>query len=62
MTVLSTVGFGDIAPKTDAARLATMAQMVSDLILLAVVIRLIFGVAARATAQRRKSLEGAQED
>jgi hypothetical protein len=52
VTVLSTVGFGDIHPQTDPARLATSVQMVADLILLAVVVRLIIGVASRETERR----------
>jgi hypothetical protein len=47
VTVFSTVGFGDIAPKTDAARLVATVQMLADLAVLAVVIRLIFAAAQR---------------
>jgi voltage-gated potassium channel len=54
VTVMSTVGFGDIVPKTDPARLVTAVQMVSDLIFLAVGVRLIFDVASRAAAKRRE--------
>ena len=53
MSVLSTVGFGDITPHTDSARLVVTIQMVSDFIVLAVVVRLILDVASRATARRR---------
>ena len=49
VTVLSTVGFGDIVAKTETARLVTAVQMVCDLTLLAVVVRLIFDAASRAT-------------
>jgi hypothetical protein len=52
VTVLSTVGFGDIHPQTDPARLATTVQMVADLVLLAVVVRLIIGVASREERRR----------
>jgi hypothetical protein len=45
VTVFATVGFGDIVPRTDAARLTVTAQMVCDLIVLAVVVRMIFGAA-----------------
>jgi hypothetical protein len=38
-TVFSTVGFGDIVPKSEPARVLTMVQMLANL--------LIFGVAAR---------------
>jgi voltage-gated potassium channel len=48
VTVLATVGFGDITPKTDPARLLVTTQMVADLILIAVVVRLILGAASRA--------------
>lgn len=45
VTVFSTVGFGDITPVSDPARVAVMAQMLCDLIFLAVVIRLILEAA-----------------
>jgi voltage-gated potassium channel len=48
VTVLTTVGFGDIAARTQGARLAVTAQMVCDVIVIAVVVRLIFE-AARGT-------------
>lgn len=46
-TVFSTVGFGDIVPKTDAVRAVVMVQMLADLVVLAVVVRLLFGAATR---------------
>jgi hypothetical protein len=48
VTVFATVGFGDITPRTDPARLVVMAQMMLDLVVLAVVVRLIFGAARGA--------------
>jgi hypothetical protein len=51
VTLFSTVGLGDIAPKSDPARLVVTIQMVADLIVIAVVVRLIFG-AARGSAGR----------
>jgi amino acid transporter len=54
VTVFSTVGFGDITPHTDLARLVTTVQMLADLVVIAVVVRLIFGVAGR-TADERSS-------
>ena len=56
VTVFSTVGFGDIAPKTDVARLVVTVQMLADLAVIAVVIRLIFGAVTRGeTRQRSRS-------
>ncbi len=48
VTVFTTVGFGDIVAKSSAARLAVTGQMVSDLVVIALVIRLILE-AARGT-------------
>jgi hypothetical protein len=51
VTVFSTVGFGDITAKTDPARLVVTVQMLADLAVLAVVIRLILGAATRGTGR-----------
>jgi hypothetical protein len=52
VTVFSTVGFGDIAPRTDPARLVVTVQMLSDLAVFAIVIRLILGAASRVIDRR----------
>jgi len=52
VTVFATVGFGDITPHTDLARLVTTVQMMADLAVLAIVVRLIFGVASRSVEER----------
>jgi voltage-gated potassium channel len=55
VTVFSTVGFGDITPKTDLARLVVTIQMLADLAVVAVVIRLIIGAAARGVDRLKES-------
>jgi hypothetical protein len=45
ITVFSTVGFGDITPKTDTARLVVSAQMLLDLAIIGAAVRLIFNAA-----------------
>jgi voltage-gated potassium channel len=45
ITVFSTVGFGDIVPKTDSARMIVSAQMLLDLAIIGVVVRLLFNAA-----------------
>jgi voltage-gated potassium channel len=45
VSVFSTVGFGDITPKTDSARLVVSAQMLLDLVLIGAVVRLLFNAA-----------------
>lgn len=52
ITVLSTVGFGDITPVTDPARLAVSVQMICDLVVIGILVKLIVGVAKSARAQR----------
>ena len=52
VTVFSTVGSGDITAKTEAARLVVTVQMLADLAVFAVVVRLILGVASREAARR----------
>jgi len=52
ITVLSTVGFGDITPVADAARLMVSVQMICDLVVIAIIVKLITGVAKHARAQR----------
>ena len=55
VTVFSTVGFGDITPKSDPARIVAMVQMLADLAVLAVVVRLILGAATRGMARLQTS-------
>jgi hypothetical protein len=57
VTIFSTVGFGDIVPKADIARTVVMVQMMADLAVIAVVVRLIFGAASRGVAQRQAVTE-----
>ncbi len=52
VTVFSTVGFGDITPHTDLARMVTTVQMLADLAVIAIVVRLIFGVANQTAGAR----------
>jgi len=55
VTVFSTVGFGDITPKTDMARIVAMVQMLADLAVIAVVVRMILGAATRGVARLQGS-------
>jgi hypothetical protein len=57
VTVFSTVGFGDFAPRTDVARLVVTVQMLTDLAVVAVVIRLILGAASRGAARQEEATE-----
>ncbi|MBU6244905.1 MAG: hypothetical protein KGP12_06780 [Actinomycetales bacterium] len=57
LTVLATVGFGDITPVTDTARLVAMTQMAFDIAFVGVVVR-ILGGAAKSTIQQRWKSDG----
>ena len=52
LTVLATVGFGDITPVTTAARAVTMVQMALDLVFIAVLIRVVTSAARLGIARR----------
>jgi len=54
ITVFSTVGFGDITPRSDAARIATMVQMAADLVVVGLVVRVMLG-AVKAGRQQRSA-------
>jgi voltage-gated potassium channel len=56
VTVFSTVGFGDITPKTDLARVATMVQMLGDLLVVGLVLHVMIG-AVKAGLQRRAAAQ-----
>ena len=45
ITVFSTVGFGDITPESDGARIVVSIQMLLDLVVLGAVVRLLVNVA-----------------
>lgn len=47
VTTLATVGFGDIAPRSEAARLVVMGQMIGDLVIIGFGVRVISGAVTR---------------
>lgn len=55
VTVLATVGFGDIAAASDAARLVVTFQMVVDLILIGAALRLLADSARRAVQAKARA-------
>ena len=52
VTVFSTVGFGDITAKTETARLVVTGQMIADLIVLGLAIKVIVGAVRRGRERR----------
>jgi voltage-gated potassium channel len=52
VTVFSTVGFGDITAKTETARLVVTVQMIADLIILGLAIKVVVG-AVKGGRQRQ---------
>jgi voltage-gated potassium channel len=53
ITVFATVGFGDITPRTELARIITMIQMLTGLIVVGLVARILLG-AVQTAVQRRE--------
>ncbi len=60
VTVFSTVGFGDIAPRSEAARVVLIVQMLGDLALIGVGARILLGAVRRG--QQRRPGAGAGAD
>ena len=56
ITVFSTVGFGDITPRTDPARLIVATQMLLDLALIGACVRLILNVAKSSFDSAERSM------
>lgn len=53
VTVFATVGFGDISPKAEIARIIVMIQMVVGLVAVGVIAKVLFGAARVSSEQRR---------
>jgi hypothetical protein len=53
ITIFSTVGFGDITPESEIARIVVSIQMLLDLVVIGVVVRLL--TTAAKTGKRKKS-------
>jgi hypothetical protein len=60
VTVFTTVGFGDIAAKSQGARLLVTGQMIIDLIIIAIGIRTIFGAVTRGRERRPRNTDAGQ--
>jgi hypothetical protein len=56
VTVLSTVGFGDITPKSEVARIVLIVQMLGDFVLVGVGVRLLL-LAVNRGRQRRSDTD-----
>ena len=52
VTVFTTVGFGDITARTEAARLVVTGQMITDLVVIGVGVRVIVAAVRRGQQQR----------
>ncbi len=59
VTVFSTVGFGDITPKSEAARVVLIVQMLGDLALLGAGARALLGAVRRGQQRRQATGDGA---
>jgi voltage-gated potassium channel len=54
VTVFTTVGFGDITAKTETARLVVTGQMIADLFVFGVGLRIVLGAVSRGQQRRRQ--------
>ena len=58
VTVFSTVGFGDITAKTETARLVVTGQMIADLIILGLAVKVIVGAFRRGQQRQARAAPG----
>jgi voltage-gated potassium channel len=61
ITVISTVGFGDITPKTDSAMIVVSFQIMLDLVLLVGIVRAVFFAAQVGVRRRQLEREATSE-
>ena len=61
VTVFSTVGFGDITPVTEPARLVVVIQMILDLVVIGLGVRLILSAVQRGRAAHAGAAVGSGE-
>ena len=58
----ATVGFGDIIAKTEAARLVVTGQMIADLVVIGLGLKVIVGAVKRGRQQRPTGAAAAQSN
>jgi Ion channel len=61
VTVFSTVGFGDITAKSEAARVVLIVQMLADLVFLGAVLRVVLGAVQRGRERRSQTSDDAAQ-
>ncbi len=62
LTVFATVGFGDIAPRTDAARIVTMIQMLVGLIAVGLLGKIVFAAMQKALLRQEDERAAETDD
>ena len=62
VTVFATVGFGDISPVSDAARVLTTVQMIADLVLIGLVVKAMLSAVERGRAEHGNEVRSAEDD
>lgn len=62
VTVFATVGFGDIAPRTDLARIVTMIQMITGLIAVGLLGKVVFAAMQKGLRRQEDERAARQED
>jgi voltage-gated potassium channel len=60
VTVFATVGFGDIVPKTETARLIVTGQMVADLVIIGIGAKIVLGAVTRGRQRQPESAGAGQ--
>ncbi|MGN6242804.1 MAG: potassium channel family protein [Motilibacteraceae bacterium] len=62
VTVFATVGFGDIVAVSQTARTAVLLQMIGNLLVLGVLLKVVLGAREKGLARKRAESDGPSED
>jgi hypothetical protein len=62
VTVFATVGFGDIVPRTGLTRIVVMLQMLADLVVVGLVVRIMVNAVRQGIQRRTAAEEGTERD
>ncbi|MFE1437323.1 potassium channel family protein [Streptomyces sp. NPDC058739] len=62
VTVFSTVGFGDITAKTETARLVVTVQMLADLVILGLAVKVVVSAVRRGQKRQKRTAEASRKE
>ncbi|MFF0204684.1 potassium channel family protein [Streptomyces sp. NPDC005017] len=62
VTVFSTVGFGDITARTETARLVVTVQMLADLVILGLAVKVVVSAVRRGQKRQKRTADASRDE